>query len=145
MRSKYFEDQTGYSFTLGPEMRVHQINSRVRVQIPSMPDALKTSCRASGQNETADDFLARSLYALELAWPASFLPGSSTLSASVPENLPLFKTLFKYIQVSLRTCLDLQVDSPDAKVFISSQIWGEAMIDDDEDDDDYHSTCLIER
>ena len=57
--------------------------------------------RASGQNETADEMLARSLYALESIWPSNFQPGVSRINSDLPENGAIFKTLFKYIQVLL--------------------------------------------
>lgn len=61
--------------------------------------------RAAGQVDTADDFLARGLYALEMAWPPQFVPTVDRCRlALVDENLALFNALFRYIQVGL-VCL----------------------------------------
>ena len=56
-------------------------------------------CRASGQHETADDFLSRALYAMEMAWPPGFSLGHCVLEFDLPENEPLFKALFQHIRV----------------------------------------------
>ena len=58
--------------------------------------------RTAGQHDTADDMLARCLYGLEMAWPSQFWadPARGMLSIEVEENLPLFKALFRHVQVA---------------------------------------------
>lgn len=51
--------------------------------------------------QTADDLLARALYALESAWPAGFDPTTAHVRLDIekPENKGLFVALFRHAQV----------------------------------------------
>lgn len=51
--------------------------------------------------QTADDLLARALYALEAAWPSAFNPVTAAVRLDIekPENKGLFLALFRHAQV----------------------------------------------
>eukprot|EP00879_Flechtneria_rotunda_P027791 GHRR01029790.1.p1 GENE.GHRR01029790.1~~GHRR01029790.1.p1 ORF type:complete len:676 (+),score=286.92 GHRR01029790.1:138-2165(+) len=69
--------------------------------------AMNELYRSMGEAQTADDLLARALYALESAWPAGFDPtsGSVRLDIEKPENKGLFVALFRHAQaLSRRGC-----------------------------------------
>ena len=61
-------------------------------------------CRATGQGDTAEDMLQRSLYALEMAWHSHFNPTTANVRMEYQPNLALFRALFAHMQVSLAGC-----------------------------------------
>ena len=87
----------------GLACRVLAMKQSIYVNIPKKAHTYRyreiRMCRSSGQNETADDMLARCLYALEMAWPLNFRLGGCTLEYDLAENVPLFKSLFQHIRV----------------------------------------------